>query len=156
MPDIVDIKNVSSYLKPVAAFASTVLSASLANGSTLTGITFNRLTTQGLFRSADVVTLVRSSGSSKYKQTVTLRVQDSANGSSFTPYGSASKSPMTFGSTSATAKQKIKSAAGVGIDLSNAREYVRVNAVLAWSGTNKSTPGNVSGVIVLGGSDFNT
>ena len=155
MADIVEVKNIAAYLNPIAAFASTALSASLSKGSTLTGITINRLATQGLYRSVDVVALVRSSGSSKYKNKVNLRVQDSPDGSTWSSFGSASGSTLVFGSTSATGKQKVKTARGIGLDLNGARQYVRVNTVLGWSGTNKSTPANVSGVAVLGGADFN-
>lgn len=153
MSDIVQVRNIGALLNPVAAIASTVLAASLSNGATITGITIDRLRTQGLYQSVDVVALVRSSGSSKYKNKVNLRVQDSPTSTAWTAYGSASGSTLTFGSTSATAKQKVKTAAGVAVDLGAARRYIRVNAVIGWSGTNKSTPSDLNVIAVEGGSD---
>ena len=158
MADIVLVKNVGSYLAPKNAFSPISISASSTSkaGIAQNGITIDRFKTGGLYRSVDLVALIQSSGSSKYKNKLILQMQDSPTSTAWTAYGSASASPGVIGSTTATGKQKISTQYSVAVDLSNARRYVRVNPILSWSGTNKSTPVVLAVAAVLGGADFNT
>lgn len=156
MADTVLIHNTGAYLAPVVALKPQTFTASGNSGSTNNGATIDRFkATSALYRSVDIVPVIRSSGSSKYKTTVTLRVQDSPTSTAWSAYGSASATPLVFGSTSATGKQTLSNTGGVSVDLGNARRYIRVNTIITWGGTNKST--NVTGgvVAVLGGADQN-
>lgn len=156
MADTTLVHNIAAYLNPAVALKPTSLTASQNSGATNNGATIDRFASAGLYRSVDVVALVRASGSSKFKVTTTLRLQDSANGSSWSSYGSASATPGVTGATNATGKQTLAGAVSVGVDLGSARRYVRVNTILTWGGTNKSTPAQVGVAAILGGSDLIT
>lgn len=153
MSDIVNVKNIASYLDPLIEIGANTITA--PTGTQQLGATINRFKTGGpLYRSAASVVLVKATLAAKKTLTIARAVQDALSTTAWANFGTQ-PSNVILGSTSSTASQAILTQIVDAIDLSGARQYVRVNITPTFLASVTDTAALAS-VLVLGGSDHLT
>lgn len=141
-----DVLTSVNALTPNVVTAGTTDSGAAQNGNTIDRQSLGRN-----YLSAQIAIPVTTTLAATKTLTVAAKVQDSADGTNFTDYGTAPSSTV-LGSTSSTASQTLKSAKDFNVDISSARRYVRVVVTPTLSATASDTVA-LGGVAVLGGGD---
>lgn len=127
--------NIGAHVKTVTGTVPAAVGAGTRNGTGIDRTGYNSL-------KLHVQTGAVSGGPSD--QTVSFKIQDSADNSSFADYTPPNGSAATAQITAAN------SSASVSVDLTSARKYVRVQEVTAFTGGTTPTIG-ASSTVVLGG-----
>ena len=134
-------RNSGAYVEPVYAAA--------ASGSTsYNGVAIDRNALGSLYLSAKVAVPYEASLGAGATDTFTIAVQDGASSTAFDDYAEAQS--VVIGDASSTGAQTLTGAASVDVDLSGARQYVRV-VIGGASGSTSVTAG--AAVMVMGGGD---
>jgi hypothetical protein len=149
--NVAEIRDSGEFTKVAFALAnSTAVAAGSGDNTEVNGAALDLLSFTTRFRSAKLAVAIAATLASGETITVAGQWQDSANGSSWSDYGSvvvasvAGTGPSGGGAVSGVVEMKV--------NLSGARRYVRCKATpnLSRAGTDTAT---MSGVYVLGGPD---
>jgi hypothetical protein len=156
MADIVLQHNAASYIKAIDAVDPVVVTAgATSNYAYKTGNTITRSSLlPANYLSADFIVPYKATLAAHKKATIKMKVEDSADSSSWAAYGPSEVSTV-IGSTGATAAQTLRGALALAVDLADARGYVRFDLQPILSATATDTLA-VAGVAALSGSDRNS
>ena len=161
MSDIVLSKNVAAYLTPITALAPVVNAGSTSSPAN-SGLSIDRQTMlpkEAMSMLVTIpVTLTFSGTTTNKTTTITPTVQDSADNSTFANYpvaaGSSQPAAVTLGGGT-TAAQSGSFNVSFGVDLTNARRYLKISAANTAGSTASADTVAISAVAVFGGTDRN-
>lgn len=136
-------RDVGAYVKPVYAVANTT------GSSDVNGATIDRHALDNLYLSGVAAVTVAASLGAGETVSIAIGVEDSPNGSTWAEY--QKDVVNVIGDPSSTGAQTVTDVATANIDLSGARQYVRLVVSPDVGSTSASLA--MSGVLVLGGSD---
>jgi hypothetical protein len=145
-------KDIGAYVKGEVPFNPISATAGGAgDGTEVDGLAINRTTANQVYRSATLLIPIRATLASGETLTIQANFQDSADGSTWADYNTATQSFSAVVLTGASGgSTDVNTIVELNVNLDAARRDVRVQIepTLSWTGTDTA---NVAGVLLFGG-----